>query len=309
MLKQKAEKRDFMSCTRLIKFDYCQLYYCVKNTDKDFKLFDIELLIKKICDQQLERKAIEIYEGCKIRIEKFDFDDKNTLWAMRILRLREDNLAFIVKPDEEAKPIELGEDEYLGEDMTMLFDITNNIAMIQRNRYALGFTNLQKAIQKIMSINGLKIDIRPITKIVDARTIQRDYFRSIEVRFSNLKNRDIDSIGGSLGMIMKTYKELDGGGGSFIVNLGRTRRNSLAKEPTRQLLSDVLDNQELFSAAILRVKDAEDNDIDIINLLDNIYSVFIPYNIAERTSLNYEYCVKKMTDKFLEDVESILTLL
>lgn len=298
-----------MAYTRLIKFDYCQLYYCVKDTDKDFKLFDIELLIKEISEQQLERKAIEIYEGCKIRIEKFDFDEENCLWAMRILRLREDNLAYIVKPDEEAKPIELGEDEYLGEDMTMLFDVTNNIAMIQRNRYALGFTNLQKTIQKIMCINGLKIDIRPITKIVDARTIQRDYFRSIEVRFSNMKNKDINSIGGSLGTIMNAYKELDGGGGSFTVNLGRTRKNSLAKEPTRQFINDVLDNQELFSAAILRAKDAEDNDIDVINLLDNIYSAFIPYNIAERTSLNYEYCVRKMTEKFLEDVQSILALL
>lgn len=137
-----------MACTRLIKFDYCQLYYCVKDLDPDFKLFDIELLIKIISEQHLVRKAIEIYEGCKIRIEKFDFNDKNALWTMRILRLREDNLSFIVKPDEEAKPIELGEEEYLGEDMTMLFDITNNIAMIQRNRYALGFTNLQKQSKK-----------------------------------------------------------------------------------------------------------------------------------------------------------------
>lgn len=298
-----------MACTRLIKFDYCQLYYCVKDLDPDFKLFDIELLIKIISEQHLVRKAIEIYEGCKIRIEKFDFNDKNALWTMRILRLREDNLSFIVKPDEEAKPIELGEEEYLGEDMTMLFDITNNIAMIQRNRYALGFTNLQKTIQKIMCIDGLKIDIRPITKIVDARTIQRDYFKSIEVRFANLKNSDINSVGGSLEMIMKTYKELDGGGGSFIVNLGRTRRNSLAKEPVKQLLCDILANQELFNAAILRAKDAEDNDIDVINLFDNVYSVFISYNLAERTSLNYEYCIKKMTEKFLEDIQSILVLL
>ncbi|MCM1120399.1 MAG: hypothetical protein NC543_13680 [bacterium] len=296
-----------MACTRLIKFDYCQLYYRVK--DSDYKLFNIELLMQKISDQQLVRKAIEIYEGCKIRIEEFDFNDNNALWTMRILRLREDNLSFVVKPDEEAKPIELGEDEYLGEDMTMLFDITNNIAMIQRNRYALGFTNLQKTIQKITCIDGLKIDIRPITKIVDARTIQRDYFKSIEIRFANLKNSHINSIGGSLGMIMNTYKELDGAGGSFIVNLGRTRRNSLAKEPTRQLLCDILDNQELFNAAILRAKDAEDNDIDIINLFDNIYSVFISYNIAERKSLNYEYCVNKMIEKYLEDAQSILTLI
>lgn len=298
-----------MSFTRLVKFDYCQLYYKVKKKDAVYKLFDVEVLINEISKKKLERKVIEVYEGCKVRIEKFDFDEKNTLWTLRLLRLREDNLGFIVKPDEEAKPIELGDDEYLGEDMTMLFDVNNNVSMIQRNRYALGFKNLQKLMQKILNIENLLIDICPITKVVDAKAIQRDYFKSIEIRFANIKGKDIDSIGGALGTIMKAYKSLNGGGGAFIVNLGRTKKASLDKEQTRELLNEIQQNKDVLNAAILRAKDAEDNDVDIINLFDNVYSVFVPYELAERTSLEYSYCIKKMTEKYLIDKDKIIALL
>lgn len=298
-----------MSYTKLVKFDYCQLYYKIKKKDRDFKLFDIEVLINEISEKKLEREVITVYEGCKVRVEKFDFHDSDVLWTLRILRLREDNLSFIVRPDEEAKPIELGEDEYLGEDMTMLFDVDNNIAMIQRNRYALGFKNLQKLMQKILNKENLLIEIRPITKIVDANTIRRDYFKSIEIRFANLKHQDINVMGGSLGTIINAYRALNGGGGAFIVNLGRTKRESLAKEPVRELISDIQQNKELLNAAILKAKDAEDNDIDIINLFDNVYSVFISFELAERTSLDYDYCIRKMKEKYNLNREDILDLL
>lgn len=298
-----------MSYNKLIKFDFCQLYFKILKKDKVFQLFNIEVLIKEISNQCLERKEIDVYEGFKVRIEKFDFDGENFLWRLRILRLRDNNLSFIVKPAEEAKPIELGDDEYLGEDMTMLFDVNNNVAMIQRNRFALGFNNLKKLFQKIMKDSAIKIDIRPVSKEVDIKKIQKDYFKSIELRFANIKVYDPDIVGGALGAIIRTYKILDGGGGSFTVNVGRTRKKSLAKESMRNFLDEISQNEDLFNAAILKAKDADDNDIDVINLFDNVYSVFISFELAERTSLSYKECVKKMTDKYIEHKDAILALL
>lgn len=298
-----------MAYARMVKFDYCQMFYKIKRARNEYQLFDIETLIQKIRDQNLELKIIDIYEWCKVRIEQFNYDEEKEVWTMRILRLRDANLSFIVKPDEEAKPIELGDDEYLGEDMTMLFDVKNNVAMIQRNRFAIGFTNLQKMIQKILNIDGVLIEIRPITKELDASLIQRDYFKSIEIRFANLKDKDIDSIGGSLGRIMRAYKEFNGGGGSFSVNLGRTRKNSLAKEKVREFLNEIQQNKDVLNAAVLRAKDADDTDMAIYNLFDNIFSALITFELAERTSLDYRYCVRKMIEKYMTDRDSILGLL
>lgn len=298
-----------MAYARMVKFDYCQMFYKIKMARNEYQLFDIETLIQKIRDQNLELKIIDVYEWCKVRIEQFNYDEEKEVWTMRILRLRDANLSFIVKPDEEAKPIELGDDEYLGEDMTMLFDVKNNVAMIQRNRFAIGFTNLQKMIQKILNIDGVLIEIRPITKELDATLIQRDYFKSVEIRFANLKDKDIDSIGGSLGSIMRAYKEFNGGGGSFTVNLGRTRKNSLAKEKVREFLNEIQQNKDVLNAAVLRAKDADDTDIAIYNLFDNIFSALITFELAERTSLDYGYCIRKMMEKYMADRDSILRLL
>lgn len=298
-----------MSYARVIKFDYCRLYYKIKRTHTVYQLFDVEKLIQEIQDQDLNLQIIDVYDGCKVRIEHFDYNTEKEIWSMRILRLRDANLSFIVKPDEEAKPIELGDDEYLGEDMTMLFDIKNNVAMIQRNRFSIGFANLQRMMQKILNIDEILIDIRPITKELDVNVIQRDYFKSIEIRFANLKGKNIDSIGGSLGTIMRMYKEFDGGGGVFTVNLGRTKKKSLAKEKIRNFLCEIQDNKEVLNAAVLRAKDAEDADVAIYNLFDNIFSVLITFELAERTSLDYQYCVRKMIEKYSEDIDLILELL
>lgn len=298
-----------MAYIRMVKFDFCQIFKKKKNKREDYTLFDIELVIKQIIVQKLERTEIDVYDGCKVRIEKFEYDDKNSLWALRVLRLRDSNLSYVVKPSEEAKPIELGDDEYLGEDMTMLFDVVNNVAMIQRNRFALGFKNLQKLFQKIVNIQDLKIEIRAISKVLDYSKIKKDYYKSIEIRFANIHGKEIDSIGGALGTIIRTYNNFDGYGGSFCVNLGRSRKESLAKEPVKEFINSIAGNEDVLDAAILRAKDAEDNDIDIINLFANVFSVFIRFDIAERTSLSYEYCVRKMTEKYIENKELILSLI
>lgn len=303
------ERDADMSYNRMIKFDFCRLYY-IKKDDKKKKrnFFDVELMIQAIVDKDLVRKEINIYDGCKVRIENLDYDSQNFVWKLRLLRLRDVNISFIVRPDEEAKPVELGDDEYLGEDMTMLFDVKNNIAMIQRNRFALGFSNLQKVFGKILE-DQFKIRIELISKILNIKEIKKDYFKSVELRFANVKEGQLDSIGGSLGDIIKAYKYLGGYGGSFVVNLGRSRKESLAKEPVEKLLDEISENSEVLKAAILRAKNAEDNDIEIFNLFDNIYSVFIEYELAERTALEYGYCTRKMIEKYNEHREYIIQLL
>lgn len=298
-----------MSYSKVIKFDFCQLYCKKKERNCNYELFDIEKLIYEIDKQQLALKEVEVYTGLKVRVENFDFDKENGLWRLRVLRLRDSNLAFVVKPDEQAKPIELGDDEYLGEDLTMLFDVKNNIAMIQRNRFAMGFSNLERFVQKIIGEDTYRVEIRAISKESNIKAIRKDYFKSVEIRFANLKDKDVDIVGGPLGDIIRAYKKFDGGGGSFVVNLGRTRKESLSKEPVKEFINEIADNQELFSAAVLKAKNAEDHDLDIINLFENVFSVYIWFEIAERSSLQYKDCVKKMTEEYLKNKTQLLIAL
>lgn len=298
-----------MSITRMIKFDFCQVYKKTKRKHELYQLYDIENLINAISTRDLERKEIDIYDGCKIRVEKFDFDKDYGVWSLRIMRMRDTNYPYVLKPDEEAKPLEIGDDEYLGEDMTMLFDIENNVAMIQRNRYALGFKNLQKAFAKIINDESALFEIRPISREVDINKIKKDYFKSVEIKFANVKFGSADAVGGALGSIIKAYIQLGGHGGGFMVNLGRSGKKSLAKEPTQKFLKQVVDNQDLLSSAILRAKNAEDEDIDIYNLFANVYSVFIPFQLAEKMPLDYSYCVRKMLNKYLEEKDTIQNII
>lgn len=159
-----------------------------------------------------------------------------------------------------------------------------------------------------MNIDKTRYIIKPISKILNLEDIRNDYFRSIEIKFANI-NTLSDGDGSSLNDILKSYNNLGGTAGAFTVTLGRTKKKSLAKEPIRKLIKEITGNKEIISSAILKVKDEDDIEVDVINLFDNVYSILITFSIPPKTALNYEYCVNEMTEKFLYHKESIIKIL
>lgn len=299
-----------MNYSRTIKFIFCQLFYKQKRkrNNNERSIFPLESFITELDNKNLEMKDVEVASGLKVRVQVFEFDEINNLWKLRILRLRDTNIGYIVKPDE-VKPIELGDDEYLGEDMTLLFDISNNVVMMQCNRFSLGVKNLERFFEKVMESYNIDITIEGISKEKDIYKIKRDYFKSLEIHFANVNNTDVQ--GGTLKEILNTYKNLDAGGGVILITLGRSRRKSLRKEKVRDLIEEIKNNKDsgVVSGAVLKTCNEIENEVDIINLFDNVYSVLITYSIAERVSLDFAYCVRKMIERYNEEKPGINSLL
>ena len=49
-------------------------------------------------------------------------DKINHLWKLWFLKLRDTNIPFKVKSNDVAEPISLDDDEYIGEDLLMIYD-------------------------------------------------------------------------------------------------------------------------------------------------------------------------------------------
>lgn len=67
------------------------------------------------------KKKIE-FGKLLVRIDEIKYDENNDLWALRLMKLRDDNIPSKVKEDEIAEPINLEADEYIGEDMSILYE-------------------------------------------------------------------------------------------------------------------------------------------------------------------------------------------
>ncbi len=123
----------------------------------------------------------------KARLDRCEFDSDCKLWCLSFLRLRETNIPSIAKEESEAEPIELGDDEFIGEEARALYDVQTRILTLQRNVHSLGPTGIETYLNSIWAGNEEMIYLRPICPLdildrVDAAT----EFRKISIRFADI---------------------------------------------------------------------------------------------------------------------------
>lgn len=297
-----------MLYTRAIKFQYYTMYSKVlkKNKWVDNGRFDFVKWLLNFETNKLVTKTIE-FDGTKARIDNMDHDSKNGLWSVRFMKLRDNNIPSKVKENEEAKAIELLDDEYIGEDLTLLYCEKTGIAMIQSNRFALGITKLENFVNKNPLIKDEQVKLVSISHAIDLKQFKRKRYRTFELKFANMQRLE-PSGKTPLGDIMKSFKKFGGLTGTVTISLGRSKIASLNNKELEDAFAEIIDN-DCIDGARLKVKDDDDSPVEIIDLFDNVYNDIIQFNLEARTTLNYHTAVNMMTEKFNERLPNLKKLI
>lgn len=299
-----------MAYVRTIKF----LYYtvCISKIEDDKRLdpkkFDFESWIYKSEKMSFEQKTIE-FDGIKARLEKYVGDEEQGIWKFRFMKLRDTNIPSIVKEETEAKPIELEDDEYIGEDLLLIYDKKNQVTMVQCNRFALSKGKLEKYFNKIWGVKEEQIVLCPISKSVDVRKFNKKNHRRLVMRFENL--HPIQENHRPFSRIVNSYYEMGGMTGEVVLSLSRGNKgkNGLNKEQVSTMLDDIYDNQDIVSDAALKVKDDDDNSVDIVNLFDNSLCSYVDFKLEKRSALDFDYATSLMINEYLKKREEINMLI
>lgn len=248
-------------------------------------------------DQKKGKGSIE-FDGMKARVECFDFNDKDEIWAVRFMKLRDTNIPSKVKERESAEAIELAADEYIGEDVTLLYDKKSGIAMIQSNRFALGISRIERFIDCVPLVKDEQVKIRPIGTKVDLKHFKRNRYKSFELKFTDLQKLVPNDGKSALGELIKTFKRFGAVTGKVTISLGKSSLTTLEKKEVENAILE-LDNDNVDGAK-LKVKDDDDSPVEIIDLFDNIENDIIPFELEARETLDFKKAVIGMTDKFLK---------
>ena len=173
-----------MSYTRTIKFSYYTVCMMKDEQDNNPKRFDFESWISKAISDKIEKKEIE-FNNVIARLEEMEGDEQNEIWKMKILKLRDTNIPSIVKKSEEAKPIELEDDEYIGEDLLIIYDSKKQVMMIQCNRFAMSKGKLEAYFNKIWGNQKEKI---VLIRIFYCMNIRKPYYKMTKVFLFNYRS-------------------------------------------------------------------------------------------------------------------------
>lgn len=291
-----------MTYKRKIKFQYfqvlCKKYDVTKKKWNDLEVFDLVNWIQKIDSEKLLRKKIEM-NGYDCRIDEIKFDIPSKLWAIRVMKLRDTNIPSKVKENEEAEIIPLDDDEYLGEDVSILYDKKSGILMMQSNRSSLNRNRLQELIEFVNGDNLTNIYIRPIIELYNQDRLKNNKYKSIDIAFANLSTWNNKATGKeALASIINPMKNLGGIVGHVTISLGRTKTDTLNKTEINTLIDQIRDNDKYINSAKLKIREDDDSDTDIIDLFDNLYHDFIEFSLEKRQILDFEKVITAMINKY-----------
>lgn len=298
-----------MGYTRTVKFSYYTVCIMENEQGELPKRFDFEMWIKKAIDEGVEKKEIE-FDNMVARLEEIEGDEESGIWKIRFLKLRDTNIPSIVKKREEAKPIELEDDEYIGEDLLMIYDPQKSIAMIQCNRFAMSKGKLEKCINQVWNNPQYRIVLLHISKATNPAELKKKNFRYLCMRLANI--HAVEENHRPLSRIINSYHEIGGKAGTLVFSLGRGRqpRMGLNQEQVPIMLDDIYENRDIVTDAVLKVRDDDDTSgVDIIDLFDNSVCEYIDFQLEKRTALEFQYATNLMLGKYLERKEEIYGLL
>lgn len=306
---------------RNIKFQYFRISQEKGEHEKNiFPFSDWAVYIDK---SFLLRKTLEL-KGMRARIDEIKYDNEKDIWGIRFMRLRDTNIPSTVKEGKESTPVELEDDEYIGEDVTMIYDEAHGIAMIQSNRFSLYYNRIEELIDKYNPFEGYHILIRPIADTSKVNFDKKNQSKKITISFANIE-REMPPTKSTLSNIINSYHKLNGLAGTVTIGVGRTKKEVeksfngrkkkfkeerfLNSAEIKDLINDIYDNKEIISGSKIELKDEDGPNLEIIDLFDNIYHDYLTFILESRSTLGFEQVFNDMIEKYLKRRGTILQTL
>lgn len=304
-------EKDFVK--RKIKFEYYRVVCTDKNgskTQKD-RPFDLRMWVNKSSKKSLEARTFD-YRQERARLEEAGYDSDVNQWYLHFSRLRDSMLPSKAKRTSKVEPFTLEEDEFLGEEVTALYDEDSYILMVQRNRYSLGHSGLEEYLNLLWDgQNNLDIHLRPIyaTDTVD-RAKKGDQYRRITVRFADLDTKDFR--GEKETSLKRMFSNMIGFGavnGEVTLTMGHNKEKSLDTTSVSDTIDDIIrnkgDNGGVISKAEVAIKN-DDTAVEIIDLFDEVAHDYEFFEIPRRSTLLHASIFYEMSLIYKESRKRVL---
>lgn len=294
--------------SRRIKFRYFTI--TAKVLDDKRKLIkegkiNFKELQKTIEDENKIYEKISL-KNVEARIEHFELDsNEKNIWKLMMMRLRLDQIPNKAKDSEKAEVINLENDEYIGEDVSLIYDQDTGIAMIQNNRFSLSYNKIQELFNNIYGNDKFIIIIRPILN-PERVDIKGKSATKLEISYAMT---DDSQINGKYGIsdILKKFKSIEGLSGKVSMGIGRTKKKiksrggkeekvnrELDEDEIVNLVKDIESNEDIISYARIHYRDDTTSEISLLDLFDNEFNDYITFAIEPRKNIGFEYITEHM---------------
>lgn len=278
-----------------IKFQYFRIMEYEGNKKRPY---DFRILLNRIQPLNLAER-IKIVSDTKARLENtmlLDHINANFL-AMRFMKLSEYALPYVSNENGPSKDIELGEDEYIGKDVNVIYDTSTYTFLIQKNRGSLSINALQKYFNAFYVPQGNShLELEPIYNPINPQRLHGTKYKKIEIKFANLRKAKIRDVR-NFKEVINYFNKFEGVNATISISLGYSKDESLEHGIINSSIEEAKNNKDLIAGLKLKYTDEEDIS-QVYDLFDNILYEIINYTLKPRTTIGFEYVTTRMGEEF-----------
>ncbi|MDO3680654.1 DUF6731 family protein [Paenibacillus ehimensis] len=284
---------------RKVRFEYYQVVFRTKDDSKHDRdrLFDLVQWMDKAKKKSLEGRTYN-YRQEQARLEDAYWDQELGFYFLHLVRLRDTNIPSKARVDSSVEPLELEDDEFIGEEVSALYDENNHVLMLQRNKFSLGPEGIEEYLNLLWDNDDETIHLRPICP-PNAFAIARkaSEYRKINIRFADIK--DVDSkkllhFKSPLKGIISSYNEYRGLNAQVIITVGNVKSSSLDNKTINDTLDDLEENPQFFSKAEITKRDSDDARVEILDLFAHKAHDFGTFRMEKRETLSHYAIAEEM---------------
>ncbi|MDX1700319.1 MAG: DUF6731 family protein [Melioribacteraceae bacterium] len=258
-----------------------------------------------------------------IYIAEFDrntviYDDRTNLYSFQLSKLRETNIPFLKSIGTPREDINLAENQYIGEFVTIVFDPMLYTVGIQSNLYSLNvkqveeyLTQLRRRFNTIHNIEDgtpLRVEMQPIIDNNKIQTIRNsEIFRKITIKGSDY-SADALAEQGTLNEVSELIGRANGVNFELTLSIGSAPKNeSLDGETIQEIIEGFTNIQNVHNRPKVEITAREDIDspLELVNLLSPRLTNLISFNVETRVGIGHELIHDTFVDEYTEPRRTI----
>ncbi len=281
-------KKDF-------KFQYCFIY-AFDNVKKKRTFFDVAPFITKFIELSKSDRVLDIYDF-KAKIENIKQIQERFIHLNFVKMIDKGLPKKVFDDDRDSLDIDIKDDEYLGTDAHILYDMNNKVLMLQRTRESLSIQNISCYLNEFAHIlkllnNNQVLDILPIydNKVLSDNSV----VKKIDVKFANIESIKPDGYNNML-QILKIFNKFNAISGCITMSVGRTKKE--------------LDNHEVMDAVEIvkklkrtykncisgaKLSYVENDNSFTYDLFDNVMNDIGRIEVSPRESIKFDEVENEM---------------
>lgn len=215
-------------------------------------------------------------------------------------RLRDFNLPVKSSFERESEIIDLEEDEFIGEEVSLLYDVDNCVFMIQRNRDSLSPTALEMFLNDIHSNfihQNSNLEINPI---LEQNTLQQ-VLNSSQVRKINIR---VDDLGqeieydDDLSNITEELTRYEATSLEFTLSVGRERESEMESERAKGFIRTIMGRRNISKAQVY-VRMDEESNVEKYDLIEQKMYSIAPFDYRENRTIRPDAVFQKMHEIYI----------